>query len=79
MDPVSTLPQEEDVAPEEDELLARNPGEPDGDGYPRPAPPADFVERMELDKQRPGKLREAPSIQATINALKKIEIILRGE
>jgi hypothetical protein len=68
-----------DVAPEEDELLARNPGTPEGDGYPRPAPPLDFVKRMELEGNRPGKLREAPSIQAASVAFKNISILLRGE
>lgn len=74
-DPLDDVP----VLPEEDELLAPGPGSFDGDGYPRPSPPAGFVNRMGKEAARPGRVRVAPTVSAAAEALAQVNVILRGE
>ena len=68
-----------EVLPEEDELLAPNPGTFERDGYPHPQPPADFIKRMEKESERPGCVRQAPTVTAAITALQDMTIYLRGK
>ena len=76
-DPMDDIP----VPPEEDELLAPDPGSFDGDGsgYPRPTPPEDFLRWMEKEAAHPGHVCAVPSVTAAAQALSNLKLILRGE
>jgi hypothetical protein len=65
------------VPPELDELCAPEAGDFGGDGYPRPAPPKTFLEKMAAlgTKQF---LAVAPDITSAKAALTDIELVLRG-
>ncbi|KAJ7157452.1 hypothetical protein C8R46DRAFT_1294155, partial [Mycena filopes] len=65
------------VSPDQDELCVPEAGNFGGDGYPRPAPPQTFVQKMAAlgTKQF---LAVAPDITSAKAALTDIELVLRG-
>jgi hypothetical protein len=65
------------VPPEFDELCAGEAGAFGGDGYPRPAPPKTFVEKMAMFGKKQF-LAVAPDITLAKAALTDIELVLRG-
>ncbi|KAJ7205071.1 hypothetical protein C8J57DRAFT_1259086 [Mycena rebaudengoi] len=68
---------DEVVPPELDELCALDSGAFPGDGYPRPAPPASFVEKMEVIGAKQA-LAVAPDVTSALAALTDIQLFLRG-
>ncbi|KAJ6629734.1 hypothetical protein B0H10DRAFT_2184301 [Mycena sp. CBHHK59/15] len=67
----------ETVPPELDELCAVDAGAFAGDGYPRPAPPKTFIEKMAALGTKKA-LAAAPDITSAKAALMDIELVLRG-
>ncbi|KAJ6615748.1 hypothetical protein B0H10DRAFT_1949634 [Mycena sp. CBHHK59/15] len=65
------------VPPELDELCAADAGAFGGDGYPHPAPPKTFVEKMAALGTKQA-LAAAPDITSAKAALTDIELVLRG-
>jgi hypothetical protein len=65
------------VPPELDELCATDAGAFAGDGYPRPAPPKTFIEKMAALGTKQA-LAAAPDITSAKAALMDIELVLRG-
>ncbi|KAJ7472041.1 hypothetical protein FB451DRAFT_1521447 [Mycena latifolia] len=65
------------IPPELDELCAAEAGAFGGDGYPRPAPPKTFVEKMAALGAKQA-LAAAPDITSAKAALTDIELVLRG-
>ncbi|KAJ6547721.1 hypothetical protein B0H10DRAFT_1969497 [Mycena sp. CBHHK59/15] len=70
-------PDDEIVPPEMDELCVPDAGTFSGDGYPRPAPPKTFVEKMTALGTKQA-LAAAPDITSAKAALTDIELVLRG-
>ncbi|KAJ7732978.1 hypothetical protein B0H16DRAFT_1732494 [Mycena metata] len=68
---------DEIVPPEFDELCASDAGTFSGDGYPRPAPPKTFVQKMAALGTKQA-LAAAPDITSAGAALTDIELFLRG-
>ncbi|KAJ7656540.1 hypothetical protein B0H17DRAFT_1146195 [Mycena rosella] len=66
-----------DCSPELDELYAADAGVFTGDGYPRPAPPKTFLEKMAALGTKQA-LSAAPDITSAKAALVDIELVLRG-
>ncbi|KAJ7714597.1 hypothetical protein B0H16DRAFT_1742514 [Mycena metata] len=75
----ATADDDTEVVPQElDELLAVEAGNFAGDGYPRPAPPQSFIEKMAaLEKKQ--AVAVAPDITSARAALVDIQLVLRGE
>ncbi|KAJ7713819.1 hypothetical protein B0H16DRAFT_1478397 [Mycena metata] len=65
------------VPPEQDELRVPEAGGFGGDGYPRPAPPQAFVEKMAAIGKKQA-LAAAPNITSAKAALTDIELTLQG-
>jgi hypothetical protein len=65
------------IPPELDELCVPDAGTFGGDGYPHPAPPKTFVEKMATLGTKQA-LAAAPSITSAAAALTDIELVLRG-
>jgi hypothetical protein len=69
--------ESEIVPPELDELCAADSGTFGGDGYPRPAPPKTFVEKMAAIGVKQA-VAVAPDISSAKAALTDMELVLRG-
>jgi hypothetical protein len=65
------------IPPELDELCAADAGAFGGDGYPRPAPPKTFIEKMAALGTKQA-LAATPDITSAKAALMDIELVLQG-
>ncbi|KAF7316311.1 hypothetical protein MIND_00149800 [Mycena indigotica] len=73
--------EDEDLAfvnPEFDELLTCAPGTFPYDGYPRPAPPLEYLARMKA-AERQRVVFSAPSVTAAHDALVDLMLLMKGE